>query len=220
MKRKLLLCAAILAVIAVVVAAGIDVNRSAGFFRDATVLDATQLEEFMPNPDYLIYAAQYETDDFFVELLAFRDEEQRIILDHAVDGVRFLWRIEPRGNTRLHRYDFQLWQPDGLVWETSANTNHMFVRYGDRVVEKPAWSGIIVGTAPFPARFWRGFMPTGAQADEVWIWAEAFVPIMSWSIENMLLSATLTAHRRNTNREALDVTFEWAVLPSHERSAA
>lgn len=210
MKRKLLFCTAVLAAIVLAISAvstASHINRSASFFHDVTVLSIEQLNEFMPSYEYLVFVEQYETDDFFVELMAFRDETQRVAVDREIDGIRFLWRIEPRGNTRLHRYDFRLWQPPGLLWETDEDRNRLFIHYGDRVVDKQSWPMVSIN---FPAQYWNGIWPTSTRVDSVLIWGEAFVPIEGASIEDMLIRASLSVHRRN--REVLNVTHEWSVL--------
>jgi|GEM_PF-4679928 len=166
MKRKLIILAALVAVVALIVSA-VHVSRSVAFFRDAAMLEA------LPEPQgELLFTAYEEMETLYVRLSVFRGEVQDVA-GRMVESLHVLWQLEPRGNTRLHRYAFQLGFDGGFVsWSTAQNAHHMYISYGETVVRTPMWAAIVAGTQAFPAREWRGIFPTRNTVDALLIWGE------------------------------------------------
>ena len=195
MKRKGVVVIAVLAAVVVVCAAAVHVHRTLGFFRDAQQLNVEEFHALLPSPDDLVFAAQHETDRFYLELMVFHDEPL-VLGDVEFDGVQFLWRIEPRGNTRLHRYEFHIWEETRNIAWSQEDVHRMFVRYGDAVVERSTWAAFVVEPVRVPAR--NGLLPTNARADAVWILARGSGT--SSPPNPALFSASLDIRSGATNR--------------------
>lgn len=115
MKKKLI-CVVILLSIVFTATTAISLSRNIAFFREADILSSEDFDALLPSEEYLVFTDQQETEDFFIRLMAFRDEEKRSVNGTTLDGIRFLWHIEPRGNTQLHRYEFRVMPSLNLGW--------------------------------------------------------------------------------------------------------
>jgi len=206
MKKKTLLRIAIVASLILVIVTAINVNRNIDFFRDTDILSADEFSALLPSPDALVYTAQHESDDFFVELMAYRADPPRVVDDLELEGFQFLWRVEPRGRARLHRYEFRLMPLINLGWVLDG-ASHMFVHYGDNIIQRPLWVAFGIEPVRFPSRYWNGIWPTRSKADSVLIWADGYSLTYPSDLENKRITAQLDIYRRR--RPVLSLDYEW-----------
>jgi len=101
MKRKHIIILVALALVIALTVAVVHMSLPARFICNAIVVDE------LPVPQgELLFTAYDETDRFYARLSVFRGEV-RDVAGEQVEHLQVLWNVEPRGRTRLHRYEFE-----------------------------------------------------------------------------------------------------------------